>query len=315
MSSPSNTNQELIKEIALLKQRIQELEKSEAERKQAEVALKNSEQMLRSILRVAPIGMCLISNRIIKGVNREICKMLGYKGKELINKSMRLLYPTDEEFQFLGTGSVETRWICKDGRILNVFINSTPLNPDNLEEGVILTALDITERERAREELIKHRENLEIMVRERTAELEKERTNLEELNAALKVLLRQREMDKDELEEKVLANIKELVMPYIERLRKNLSKSKEADYANILESNLINIISPFSNKLSSKYLNLTPKEIQVANLIKEGKTSKDIAELLNVSPWTAECHRKNIRTKLNLKNKKENLRSYLLTIQ
>jgi PAS domain S-box-containing protein len=295
-------------------------------RKQAEVALMQSEHIRSIIVRFAPIGMILISNRIIQNVNREMYKMTGYEREELIDKSIRLLFPTVEEFELiggkknkdffkLGTGSIETRWICKDGRILDVLLNSAPLNPDNIEEGIILTAMDFTERKRAREELIRHRENLEIMVKERTAELEQKRTNLEELNAALKVLLRQREMDKDELEEKVFANIKELVMPYIQRLRKNLPKSKEADYVDILESNLINIVSPFSTKLSSKYLNLTPKEIQIANLIKEGKTSKDIAELLNMSPLTAERHRNNIRNKLNLKNKKENLRSYLLTIQ
>lgn len=168
--------------------------------------------------------------------------------------------------------------------------------------GAIESIRDITVRKRA-EEALKKREK----------DLKTKSNNLEELNTALKVLLRQREQDKDEIEAKVLANFKQLAMPYIERLKKSRLDAKEADYVNILESNLINIISPFSNKLSSKYLNLTPKEIQVANLIKEGKTSKEIAELLNVSPGTVEFHRENIRVKLKLKNKKDNLRSYLLT--
>jgi DNA-binding CsgD family transcriptional regulator len=92
-------------------------------------------------------------------------------------------------------------------------------------------------------------------------------------------------------------------------------EDKEADYLSILESNLQNIISPFSNKLSSKYLNFTPTEIKIANLIKEGKTTKEIAEILNSSPGTVDFHRDNIRIKLNLKNKKTNLRSYLLTLK
>jgi PAS domain S-box-containing protein len=174
--------------------------------------------------------------------------------------------------------------------------------------------VDITSRKKAEEELIKHREHLETLVKDRTAELENKRASLEELNTALKILLRQREKDKDELEEKVLANIKELVMPYIQRLKKSPLNNKEANYVDILESNLMNIISPFSNKLSSKYLNLTPTEIQVANLIKEGKTTKEIAEMLNISPGTVEFHRRNIRIKFNLKSKKDNLRTYLLTL-
>ena len=90
-------------------------------------------------------------------------------------------------------------------------------------------------------------------------------------------------------------------------------KRQRADYVNILKSNLINIISPFSNQLSSKYVNLSPKEIQIATLIKEGKTTTDIAERMNILPGTVDFHRHNIRNKLKLKNKRANLESYLLT--
>jgi PAS domain S-box-containing protein len=189
-----------------------------------------------------------------------------------------------------------------DGRLFDR--HSAPMiGGDGRHYGRVWYFRDITDRKRA-EEILKKRER----------ELEIKSRNLEELNTALKVLLRQREKDKDELEEQVLANVKQLAMPYIERLKKSRLKDKEADHVNILELNLLNIISPFSNKLSSKYIKLTPKEIQIANLIKEGKTSKDTAELLNISPGTVEFHRENIRRKLNLKNKKDNLRSYLLTL-
>jgi DNA-binding CsgD family transcriptional regulator len=89
---------------------------------------------------------------------------------------------------------------------------------------------------------------------------------------------------------------------------------KEKAFVNIVESNLKDIMSPFARSLSSKYLGLTPSEIQVANLIKQGKTTKDIAELMNLSPRTIEFHRDNIRNKLDIKNKKVNLRTHLLSL-
>ena len=82
---------------------------------------------------------------------------------------------------------------------------------------------------------------------------------------------------------------------------------------NILDSNLSNMISPFISKLSSKFINLTPMEIRVANLVKEGQTNKEIADIMCLSKNTIMFHRYNIRRKLGLKNKKINLRSHLLT--
>jgi DNA-binding CsgD family transcriptional regulator len=89
---------------------------------------------------------------------------------------------------------------------------------------------------------------------------------------------------------------------------------KQSAYVNILESNLNDIISPFLQKLSSKYMDFTPTEIQVANLVREGKPTKEISELLNISERGIEFHRNNIRMKLGLKNRKTNLRTYLLSL-
>jgi DNA-binding CsgD family transcriptional regulator len=165
-------------------------------------------------------------------------------------------------------------------------------------------ARDITERKLA-----------EKAMREREAELEIKTNSLEEVNTALRVLLRRREEDKAEIEEKVLLNVRELVVPFLGRLKKSQLDPKQLSYTDILESNLNDIISPFSRTLSAKYLSLTPKEIQIANLIKQGKSTKDIGALMVLSPRTIETHRKSLRKKLGLEKKKRNLRSRLMTFQ
>jgi len=167
--------------------------------------------------------------------------------------------------------------------------------------GVILT--DIAELKNAEREL-----------RKREAELEMKNVTLEEANIALKVLLQKRDKDREELEEKVIFNMKELAMPILDKLKTTKLDSSQVAYLSVLESNLNEIVSPFPVGLSSKYLNLTPAEIQVANLIRRGESTKEIAELLNSTVRAIEFHRNNIRKKLGLKNEKINLRNHLLSI-
>ena len=162
----------------------------------------------------------------------------------------------------------------------------------------------------------------EKIAEERTLELAKaneelrmHKLMLEESNTALRVLLKKRDEDKIEIEEKMLYNVKELVKPYIEKLKETELSPKQTALINVIESNIDDIISPFVRDMSLKFLKLTPMEIQVANLIKQGKTTKQIAELMNLSGRTIETHRKKIRTKIGIGNKKANLRSHLLSLQ
>jgi PAS domain S-box-containing protein len=168
--------------------------------------------------------------------------------------------------------------------------------------GALSSARDITEIKKTEQELIEKERQLEIKA-----------NNLEETNIALKVLLEKRNKDKTEIEENILLNIKELVVPYLAKLKKSKLDDKQELYVDILESNLNDITSSFSRRLSSEYMNFTPAEIQIANLLRQDKTNKEISELLNCSPRTVAFHRENIRKKLGLKNKKINLKSYLLS--
>jgi PAS domain S-box-containing protein len=165
-------------------------------------------------------------------------------------------------------------------------------------------SLDISDRKQAEKELQK-----------RETELKIQSQYLQEVNSALKVLLRQRQEDKKELQESVVANVEELVFPYLKKLGGAKLDDRYRAYIKIIESNLNDIISPFIGGLSSKLMKLTPTEVQVANLVKYGKTTKDIAGMLNLSVETIRFHRKNIREKIGIKNKKANLRTYLLSVQ
>jgi len=125
--------------------------------KQDEMALRESEAMLKSIFRAAPIGIGLVKNRILCWTNDMIHKITGYSEQELKGKNARIVYPTQEEYEFVGKikydqirekgkGTVETLWQRKDGKIIDVLLSSTPFDLNDLSQGVIFTALDITKR-------------------------------------------------------------------------------------------------------------------------------------------------------------------------
>ena len=113
----------------------------------------------------------------------------------------------------------------------------------------------------------------------------------------------------------MLTNLNDMVKPYLERVRARAKDPKQKNNLAVLEENLNAITSPFSYRLSSRYLNLTSSEIEIANLVKQGKSTKDIADLLSVSTKTIEVHRLNIRKKLGLRNKRASLRTHLLSVR
>lgn len=174
---------------------------------------------------------------------------------------------------------------------------------------------EVGERRRTEVLLREARENLERLVEERTAQLAAKTANLEEMNMALNVLLKKRDNDRRDLEENLMQNVQNLILPYLEKLKGMGLKTRHKIYLEILESNMHQIVSPLARTLSSGHFNLTPTEIRVASLVKRDKTTKEIAELFHVSESAVIYHRHNIRKKLGLNNKKINLRTYLQSLQ
>jgi len=162
---------------------------------------------------------------------------------------------------------------------------------------------DISERKRAEETLGQREEELSIKSR-----------NLEEVNTALKVLLKQREDDKNEMEENVLTNVKTSIFPYLEKVKEGPLTHHQRACLEILEAQTKKIISPFLHRISQACFDLTPQEIRVADFVKNGNSTKEIADILGISIKTVDYHRDNIRQKLGLKNRHANLRSFLLKL-
>ena len=285
------------------------------DRLRAEKELKESEERYRNLVALSPDAIGVIQDSQFILINPEFTRLSGYD-QEDIEKGLNYLETVSKQDKQVMrerfTNRLEGKdvsphraimdFVAKDGDIIPCETASSLINYKG-RPAVLVIIRDITERKKA-----------EIELKAREEELKSKATDLEEVNAALKVLLKHRDEDKAEIEERVLSNIQTLILPFLEKLKNRGLDKKQVAYANILEANLNDIISPLSRRLSLRHLKFTPAEIQISNLIKQGRTSKEIAELLNLSERTIESHRKNIRRKTGIKNKKENLRTYLLNI-
>lgn len=181
--------------------------------------------------------------------------------------------------------------------------------------------VELAERQRVERALHEAQEELESRVRERTRELAQANENLrareaelEETNTALKVLIHRLEVAKEETEDRVLWNINEQIVPYLERLKRLATDDKTRSYLTLVEANLKDITAAFPNRLSTAFSSLTPTEIEVAKLIIQGKTSKEIAGLMSIATSTIDFHRNNIRKKVGITRSSVNLRTYLSSL-
>jgi len=355
MKDDAKTQKQLIHEITELRKKLTEIEASLKECRLNESSLRAAKEQFRSVADYTPDGVIIADKAgIIIYWNKGAKRIFGYDEKEVLGREVFML--TRDAYKERDSKRIQD--VMKTGRFATTgeiyeaiaykkngvkFFCEASFSSFKKDEKVYITGIfrDITKRKKVEEELRRHEEELEDLVKERTAaiartneqlkieieerkhteralikreaELQENSRNLEEINTALKVLLERRERDKTEFGDNVVSNVKELISPYLERLKKVQVNPSQTNLLDILELNLNNIVSPFVGKLSSKFINLTPMEIKVANLIKDAKTNKEIAELLCISLNTVLFHRYNIRCKLGIKNKKINLRTQLLS--
>ncbi|WP_300670283.1 AAA family ATPase [Desulfoluna sp.] len=156
------------------------------------------------------------------------------------------------------------------------------------------------------------RKNKELALLEKERELNESGEKLREANITLKQMLSKSDENMAEIQENMIRNVDDLIFPYIERLKGTRLTQVQGNLVGMLEKNIEDLLSPFARKLNAGFYRLTPAEIQTAQLVRSGKTTKEIADVLNLSPRTIEAYRDSIRDKLGLKKSGVNLRVYLM---
>ncbi len=304
--------------------------------------------MVYEILKHVPVGIYhidLVQQRFLM-VNGYMCRQAGYSEEEFLDLDpLDLLAPQSravfiQRLAAMAAGepvssSVDIEYIRKDGASgwARLYIH-------HVYEGTRITSAYvvgniITEQKKNQERRANQQQELERLVGERTGELAKTNKQLrqeieqrarateklrayskqlEEMNTAMRVLLDKRGEDRQRSEELIRLNLKELLDPYLERLENSELRSHQRQLVDVIRTNLEEVIGSTTSAFSSKFFMFSPNELQVVNLIRTGKTTKEMAQLLNLSTRTIEAYRNSIRKKLNIKHKKINLRTYLSSL-
>lgn len=251
----------------------------------------------------------------ITHANKAAVDLLGIDPKRVLRqKCFKSYHGTDAppegcpSCRVLKTGKPETQEIFEPHIGKHIEIRAFPRFDNGKKlKGLVHIVRDISERKQMDEQLKETVSKLQQTVKK----LQTRTADLKDSNNAFRFLLKQREQDKKELQESIIANIEHLVFPTIKRLKSKRAISGGQSQLNVIESNLREIVSPFTRTLSAQYGKLAPREIEVAHLIRDGMRDKDIAEHLGVSLSTVRAHRRNIRKKLELYGKRANLRTFL----
>ncbi len=324
-------------------------------RKEVEIALQGSEMKFRQLFNEMVGGGVLleITDRDKQGrpadariveANAAFAVLTGIQRDRAVGRTIRQIWPQTGPFWFdlfsqaMRSGNPFPVEQCHQELNLHFLVSAFVLE----DQRVGVTFIDISAQKKIEETLAKARQNLEIQVENRTAELsranqklqreiasreqaqrallrkskelEARTVGLEEANIALKVLLKELENERHALEEKVVCNINGLTRPHLEKLAAGNLSQRQRALLDAVNSSLDDIASPLSRRFIIESSHLTPGETQVANLIRQGKTTKEIADLMRVATSTIDFHRLNIRHKFGLTNKRINLQSHLKSL-
>jgi PAS domain S-box-containing protein len=314
-----------------------------SERKRAEDALRESEERFRKIFNNTKDAIFIVNpDGSFSDINEAACAMLGYTKEELLGKTVNdIVSPRQAEklpksfiIKMAEEGLYfESENIRKDGTRIAVEVGNSMVEIGG-EKKILAIFRDITERKKAEKELQDYRNHLERMVNKRTeelarinqdllaeiakkeeiqAELARRKEDLEKKNIALKEVLSQIEKDKEQLKSDIIANVEHLMIPILRKVKSKATRI-EAKYIEMLRHSLEQMVSSFGRKISDKAVKLSPREIEISNMIRSGMSSKEISELLHLALKTVELQRVNIRKKLGIAHRDINLTTYLQSI-
>jgi len=267
----------------------------------------------------------------IQYINKAFATIHGYNPEELIGKHLSTFHTPDqlpavrkscEVLREKGSFSGEILHTRKDCSVFPSFMQNTLLHDEKGRAvGMIETIRDISARKKAEAKLVKYRDQLEKMVKEKTKALqdanqllEEQKAVVERKNIALKEVLEELNREKEQIKKDVMANIENILIPTIQRIKIS-SGGDEKSGLELLERELKNLTSSFGRSINDRKLRLTHREIEICDMIRNGLTSKEIARVLRLSKKTVDSHRHRIRNKLGIKKKKYNLSSVLQHLQ
>jgi PAS domain S-box-containing protein len=343
MGDKDKSKKQLIEELSIVRQRIADLERMENKRVQA--TLKETQIRLEGILS-SMVDLVFAIDKEGRFIFYHAPKEEDlYMPPELfVGKEYSEILPPHMIDQFekafrtnMAGETVEYEyWMEMKGEKRWFFAKLSPLFLEGKFEGSLAVIRDITERKNTQQELKKYREHLEELVEERTtklraateklqkevterkraemalekseSKLRKQKLVLEQKNIALGEIIAQIEIEKRKIKDDILTNANIVLSPILDKIKAGESTEKELS---LFQHHIKGLTSSYGTRITDKELFLTPKEIEVCNLVKAGFANKDISRFLNISRQTVEGHRKKIRHKLGISNKNINLTTYL----
>ena len=268
-------------------------------------ALSIREATLSSLLDAAPIGIGVSRGEILEVANHGLGDLTGYRQDELQGNKLQTLFATEEAFRKAyakvetlllenNPCRFETKYRRSDGSDIDVFLSFAAITPGDLKQGFVFTALDITEQK-----------NVQAQLRVKAEELS-------DANTALRVLLGHKDEEREAYKEKIRDRVDLVIQPQLDLLRSSALSDHQRDILDALSGALYDLCDPLDSPHLRILRNLTPMQAKIAELIKSGNSTKEIAKLLHLSDKAVSFHRGNLRRKFGLTDRKRSLREFLL---